>query len=81
MKAIESFKSNGTTRVLGAPFFPYDGCTLFIETEGDKNHIESFVKNDPYVKQGFVSDYEIMEFDIQSRKKFDRISGDFVYRS
>jgi hypothetical protein len=36
-------KKDGQTKVLGAPFFPYDGSTIFIETEKDKSEIESFV--------------------------------------
>lgn len=69
---------------MGAPFYPYDGCALLIETEGDKKTVEDFVKNDPYVKSKITSDYAIKEFDgatVEMRKRFDRLSGDFVYRS
>jgi uncharacterized protein YciI len=68
-------------KVLGAPFFPYDGCTMMFETESDKDSIEKFVQNDPYVKNKLVTKYEIKEFEIESRRKFDRIAGEFAYRS
>ena len=52
MKQIDLLKqvANNQTRVMGAPSFPYDGTTIFVETEGDKADIEKFVQNDPYVK-------------------------------
>ena len=43
--------------MLGAPFFPYDGAAMLIETEGDISNIEQFVKDDPYVKNKIVSSY------------------------
>ena len=61
--------------------FPYEGSTLFFETEGDKSAIESFVKNDPYVKNNIVTKFEIKEFDMTARKRFDRMAGDFLMRS
>ena len=84
MKSIEKLKSDGQTKVLGAPFFPYDGCAIFIETEGDKKSVESFVESDPYIKNKIVSSYAIKEFDgstVETKRRFERISGDFVYRS
>lgn len=54
---------------------------MLVETEGDKKNIEEFVKNDPYVKNNLVSKYEIKEFEIESDKKFERISSEFTYRS
>ena len=70
--------------MLGAPFFPYDGAALLIETEGDKSIVEQFVKDDPYVKNKIVAKYEIKEFDgatVQSRKQFDRLASEFMFRS
>lgn len=81
MKQIDQLKKVNQTRVMGAPFFPYDGCTIFVETEGDKSDIEKFVQSDPYVKNKIVSKYEIKEFEIESKRKFDRMSLDFAYRS
>ena len=75
-KQIETLKGTNDlkTKVLGAPYFPYDGCTIFVETEGDKSTVENFVNNDPYVKNNLVSNYEIKEFAITSRKQFERMS-------
>lgn len=36
----DQLKQSHQTKVLGAPFFPYDGATMLIETEGDRSHIE-----------------------------------------
>ena len=66
---------------MSAPFFPYDGSAVFIETEGDKASVEQFVNNDPYVKNKLVTSYEIKEFDITISKRFERISGDFLLRT
>jgi uncharacterized protein YciI len=54
---------------------------MFIEVDADREAIEEFVKNDPYVKNNLVTKYEIKEFDFASRRRFDRMSGDFLYRS
>jgi uncharacterized protein YciI len=81
MKNIDKVKEQNQTKVIGAPFFPYDGCTILFETEADKDYIEDFVTNDPYVKNNLVSKYEVKEFELESRRKFDRLSGDFVFRS
>ena len=55
-----------------------------IETEGDKSTIEGFVQRDPYVKNKLVSSYAIKEFDIETvemKRRFDRISSEFTFRS
>lgn len=54
---------------------------MFIETEGDQQFIENFVKNDPYVKNNLVTKYEVKEFEMTAQKRFDRLSGDFLMRS
>ena len=81
---MEAFKATDQTKVLGAPFFPYDGCAFLIETEGDRPAVEAFVQNDPYVKNKLVSGYAIKEFDgstVETKRRFERICGDFVFRS
>ncbi len=54
---------------------------MFIETEGERQEIENFVANDPYVKNKLVKSFEIKEFDITTKKQFERMSGDFLVRS
>ena len=84
MKQVEQLKQQNQTKILGAPFFPYDGCAMLIETEGDKATVETFVKNDPYLKNKLVSGYAIKEFDgstIEMKKRFDRLSTDFMFKS
>ena len=63
LKQIETLKSDGKTKVMGAPFYPYDGCALLFETDGDRASIESFVEKDPYVKNKLVTGYAIKEFE------------------
>jgi len=67
--------------VISTPFFPFDGNVMFIETEGDQSTIENFVSNDPYVKNKLVTKYEVKEFEMTSKKRFDRLSGEFLMRS
>lgn len=66
---------------MGAPFFPYDGFMMLVETDGGKENVEEFVKNDPYVKNNLVSKYEIKEFEVESSRRFERIASEFTYRS
>ena len=69
---------------MGAPFFPYDGCTMVIETEGDQAVVEGFVQSDPYLKSKLVSGYAIKEFDgttIEMKKRFERLTTEFMFRS
>ena len=57
---------------------------MLVETEGDKSAVEAFVKNDPYVLNKLVASYAIKEFDgstVETRKRFERIASEFVYRS
>ena len=84
LKAVEQLKQHGTTKVLGAPFFPYDGCAFLMETEGDRQTVEQFVKSDPYVKGKLVQQYQIKEFDgatVEMKRRFDRFATEFVYRN
>jgi len=37
-------KSKNQTKLISAPLFPFDGNTMFIETEGDRDFVENFVK-------------------------------------
>lgn len=70
--------------MLGAPFFPYDGCAMLIETEGDHSTVENFVNSDPYIKNKLVAGYAIKEFDgstIEMKRRFDRLASDFVFRN
>lgn len=46
--------------------------------------MEQFVRDDPYVKNKLVSEYRVKEFDgatVQSRKRFDRLATEFMFRS
>ena len=74
-------KEGGKTKVISSPLFPFEGNVMFIETEGEKAVIENFVANDPYVKAKLVKSFEIKEFDITTKKQFERMSGDFLVGS
>ena len=69
---------------MGAPFFPYTGAAMILETEQNKSDVESVIQNDPYIKNKLVSKWSVKEFDgptIETKRKFDRIAGDFTFRS
>lgn len=79
MKQIDQLKAGGQTKILGAPFFPYDGASMLIETDDnrDRASIEQFVESDPYVKNKLVSKWSVKEFDgatIECKRKFDRVA-------
>ena len=80
-RVVDKFQNDGKSKILGAPYFPFEGATMFIETEKDQDAVESMVKSDPYVKNKIVDDYSIKEFDMKIKKRFERLSGDFLYRS
>ena len=69
---------------MGAPFFPYSGAAMILETEQNKSDVESVIQNDPYIKNKIVSKWSVKEFDgatVETKRKFDRIAGDFTFRS
>ena len=75
------------TKIIGAPHFPYDANTLMLECDttqedGGFSQVENFVKNDPYVQNNLVSNYNIREFALKGASTdFDRLSDKFVVRS
>jgi len=57
---------------------------MILETEQEKQQVESVIQNDPYVKNKIVSKWSVKEFEgttVETRRKFDRIAGDFTFRS
>jgi len=65
-----------------APEFPYDGKVMIIETEADKKTVEEFILNvDPLYKNGLFEECEVVQFEATSRRPFERLAVDFVYRS
>ena len=84
LKSIDQLRQSGQTKILGAPFFPYTGAAMILETEQEKQQVESVIQNDPYVKNKIVSKWSVKEFEgttVETRRKFDRIAGDFTFRS
>ena len=84
LKQVEQLNQQHQTKVLGAPYFPYDGCALLIETEGDQKTVESFVQTDPYMKAKLISGYAIKEFageTVEMKRRFERLATDFTFRS
>jgi hypothetical protein len=52
------------------------------EDDGGFSQIENFVKNDPYVVNNLVENYNIKEFALKGASTdFDRLSDKFVVRS
>ena len=57
---------------------------MILETEQEKQQVESVIQNDPYVKNKIVSKWSVKEFEgttVETRRKLDRIAGDFTFRS
>ena len=51
---IELEAKEGKLRFLGAPYFPFEGGVLLLETQQDKEYVERFIEDDPYVKKGII---------------------------
>ena len=83
LKLFDQLKSTGS-KLLSAPFFPYSGAAMIVESEKSQKEIEEVIKTDPYVTKNIVSKWSIKEFEgttVETKRKFDRIAGDFVFRS
>jgi uncharacterized protein YciI len=82
LKSIDQLRQSGQAKILGAPFFPYTGAAMILETEQEKQQVESVIQNDPYVKNKIVAKWSVKEFEgttVETRRKFDRIAGDFTF--
>jgi len=77
-KLIQDIQQNNT-KVIAGNYFPLDGAVILFESENEKV-AEEFVKSDPYVKNGLVSEYDVKEYDFRSKRKFEDIAKYFTYR-
>ncbi len=69
---------------MSAPFFPYSGAAMIVESEKSQKEIEEVIKTDPYVTKNIVNKWSVKEFEgttVETKRKFDRIAADFVFRS
>ncbi len=78
LKLVESYETQGSL-IIGGSFFPNDGATLFFQAQ-DETIPDSFIKSDPYYKNGLVKDYEIKEIEIVTKKKMDELALYYKYR-
>ena len=60
-------------------FFPNDGACLLFQAS-DETVPDGFIKEDPYNKNGLVSNYEIKELELHQKKKFDEIAVYYKYK-
>ena len=82
LKSIDHLMQSGQAKILGAPFFPFTGAAMILETEQEKQQVESVIQNDPYFKNKLVTKWSVKEFEgstAETRRKFDRIAGDFTF--
>lgn len=56
-------QDKGLLKMAGAYANPVDGAVFIFKTE-DKSIVESFAKNDPYVKNGLVPNWSIREWTV-----------------
>ena len=75
---IQDFESQGHL-VIGGTFFPNDGAS-FIFMAPDEIAVDMFVKKDPYYKKGLVTEYEIKEIEMHTKKRVDELSLYYKYR-
>lgn len=74
-------------KIIGSPHFPYEENTYLIECDTEKedggiSDVQSFILNDPYIKNDIVSSYSVREFALKgATTDFDRLSAKFVLRS
>lgn len=72
-------------KVISAPYHPYNGACIFLEIQGENNTIEDvrkFVKEDPYVVNGLVSDYKVDGVVVTHiDQEFERVSYNFMTRT
>lgn len=67
IKSVNALQSDGDTKVLGSPLFPYEGKMMYIETPKQRDDIESWIQKDPYVVNNIVSKYSLHEYDMHLR--------------
>jgi uncharacterized protein len=60
---VEEFHNQGTLIMAGALANPSDGAVLVFKSEGT-DVAESFVKRDPYVKNGLITEWNIREWTV-----------------
>jgi uncharacterized protein YciI len=84
-KLIQDYETTGNV-ILGGiilfnigSFFPSDGAIVIFQAN-DETVPDSFVKKDPYFKNGLVKDYEIKELELLQKKRFDEIALYYKYR-
>jgi uncharacterized protein YciI len=66
---IKPYVDKGDVRLAGALADPPDGAVLVFNVN-DKNIIEEFAENDPYVKNGMVTKWYIREWAVVLGKDF-----------
>jgi uncharacterized protein YciI len=84
LEALNSLKQTADAKIISAPFFPDSEGIIFIQSEAEdpKSSVDNFVKNDPYMANNLIKDYQVREFAITDfSKDFDRFSGNLLMRS
>lgn len=63
LKLAKEFYDNGNLILAGALTDPPDGALLVFKAS-DKSVVEDFVTNDPYVKNGLITKWEIRQWTV-----------------
>ena len=69
IEKVQKFEDRGAN-IIGGSLFPNTGAYLFVQCN-TREEVETFVTNDPFVKNKLVTMYEIDELDILSSKGID----------
>ena len=78
LKLVDTFENQGNA-IIGGSFFPNDGACFFFHAN-DETVVDSFVKKDPYYKKGLVTEYEIKEIELNTKKRADELALYYKYR-
>ena len=78
LKQIEKLEQSGVA-IFGGSFFPNDGAILIFNCQ-DELPLDEFVKNDPYYKHGLITEYEIKELELHTKKRADELALYYKYR-
>lgn len=62
IKLAEDYHNEGTI-LSGGPFTPPTGALFVFSAEG-KHVVEDFIKKDPYISAGLVTEYSIREWNV-----------------
>jgi len=78
IRHLQNFEKKGLI-FIGGSKYPTTGADIFVECD-EKSQLEDFVADDPFIKNGLVTDHTIEEVKISSSKGLKDLKGTLNYR-